>query len=304
MKQKKDELLSTVKFAELMSGHTTFQIGGPADLWVVPRDLDELKDIIKLCRENSTPVYVIGNGSNLLIKDKGIRGCVLTLSEDSFKRIEIKDDLVTVGAGFKIGKLLGVLFQNGLGGLEFLAGIPATIGGALVMNAGWRETGPDTQNKTQIGDFLEEITVLDENGQMLNLAKKDIMFRYRGWNLRDYIVLEAKLKLVKSDKNEISEKIKNNLILKRKKQELAKPSAGCIFKNPEHDSAGRLIDVSGLKGRHVGGAMVSTKHANFIINIGKAKCEDVLRLMDIVCEKVKKDHGVFLDPEVKILGQG
>ena len=183
--------------------------------------------------------------------------------------------------------------NKGLGGLEFLAGIPAAVGGALVMNAG---------GKTSIGDFVEEVTVLDKDGQIRRLGKKEIIFRYRGSNIEKYIVLGAKLKLEKCDKKEISQKIKKILAEKRQRQELDKPSAGCVFKNPPDDSAGKLIDFSGLKGKKVGDAAVSVKHANFIINAGRATCDDVLKLMDMIKDKVKKDHNIELEPEIKILG--
>lgn len=276
-----------------MSKHTTFKIGGPADIWAQPDSLGPLTEIIDLCRRDCIPISVTGNGSNLLVKDKGMNGCVLNLGAGYFKDINIEDTLVTAGAGIESPRLLNALCENGLSGLESLAGIPATLGGMLVMNAG---------GKPSIGDFVQEVTVLDKRGSLVDLDKKEIIFRYRGSDLEKYIVVAAKLKLQKSTKQEVSKKIRECLQEKKLKQELDKPSAGCMFKNPQGDSAGRLIDASGLKGRNVGGAFVSTKHANFIINAGSAKCGDVLKLMDVIRDKVKKDHGIELEPEVKVLG--
>jgi len=292
MKKNSNNILSMMKFCEPMARHTTFRIGGPVDIWAQPQDNQSLNEIIDLCRQDGIPFYVVGNGSNLLVKDQGIKGCVINFNTDSFKTIKTEDVYVTVGAGCELARLLNVLSENGLCGLEFLAGIPATVGGALAMNAGW--------TKAQIGDFVEEVTVMDNKGCLLTLQKKEIIFAYRNCSLDKYIILSAKLKLEKSSKNEVSDRIKKYITEKRIKQELDKPSAGCIFKNPTGDSAGRLIDVSGLKGAAVGGAMVSNKHANFIINNGNATCKDVLNLIEVVRDKVKKDHGIHLEEEIKI----
>ena len=290
MKTRNEKILSMIKFGELMSKHTTFKIGGPVDIWAQPEDMESLSEILNLCRQDNLPVMAIGNGSNLLIKDKGFKACVINMGADNFKGIKIDDNSVTVGAGFNLPKLLNALCEKGLSGLESLAGIPATVGGALAMNA------------SGIGDFVQAVTAVDKNGQIVNLEKKGLIFRYRGSNLEKYIILKAKLKLKNSGTKAIRDKMKGYLSEKIKKQELSKPSAGCVFKNPEGDSAGRLIDASGLKGKNVNGAFVSTKHANFIINMGNARCDDVLKLMDIVRGKVKKDHGISLEPEIKVLG--
>lgn len=311
----KKALLSMMKFSEPMARHTTFRIGGPADIWAEPADLICLKEIMDLCKEEGLPVFIVGNGSNLLVKDSGVKGCVLNLNADAFKGIGIAGSLAKAGAGLKLAMFLNALCKEGLSGLEFLAGIPATVGGALTMNAG----GVYGRVKKQIGEFAEEVTVMDKNGQVFNLGKDEIIFRYRGSNLEKYIVLGAKFKLKKIGKKEVSGRLKGYLAEKIARQELNSPSAGCIFKNPPADSsgrpayaasldklglasAGRLIDLSGLKGKRVGDAMVSTKHANFIINAGRASCSDVLALIDIIKKKVKKDHGVLLETEIRILG--
>ena len=295
----KSSILSMMKFCEPMASHTTFKIGGEADIWAQPADLDAAIQIMNLCKNDGIKIFVVGNGSNLLVKDAGIRGCVLNLDTEYFRGVKIADTAVTAGAGLGLSRLLNILYNKSLSGLEFLAGIPASVGGALAMNAGWQAKG---QEKTQLAEFVEEVTVMDDKGKVLDLPRNEIVFRYRGWNLEKYIIIKAKLRLNKIDKGEILKKTKDFLNSKRVNQEFDKPSAGCIFKNPSGDSAGRLIDISGLKGARVGDAVVSNKHANFIINVDKAKCSDVLKLMDIIQKKVKKDHGVLLEPEIRILG--
>ncbi len=289
--KKNKRILSMIKFCEPMSRHTTFKIGGPVDMWAQPADLESLNEIINLCKQDGVPITIIGNGSNLLVKDEGIKGCVINFDADNFKTVKIEDTYVNAGAGLILARLLNILSNEGLTGLEFLAGIPASLGGALAMNAG--------SPKNQIGSFIEEVTVMNNKGNILKLNKKEIIFRYRGSDLDKYIVLNTKLKLEKSSKDEVSDKIRKCVTEKMEKQELDKPSAGCIFKNPHGDSAGRLIDASGLKGTNVGDASVSAKHANFIINNGNATCKDVLTLIDIIQKKVKKDHNILLESEIK-----
>jgi len=290
-----EKILSMFKFCEPMHKHTTFKIGGPCDIWAEPHDLESLNEILNICRQDGIRVMVVGNGSNLLIKDKGVNACIISLNSVAFKDIKIDDYIVSVGAGCSLSKLLNVLCENGLSGMEFLAGIPASVGGALVMNAG---DGRDLQ----ISDVVEEVTVIDLKGQINVLKEKELVFRYRGSNLEKYIVLKASLRLERSNAVHVRDKIRSCMSEKIEKQELDKPSAGCVFKNPAGDSAGRVIDLSGFKGKNVNDAFVSKKHANFIINAGNAKCADVLKLMDLVRDKVKKDHGVELEPEIKILG--
>jgi UDP-N-acetylmuramate dehydrogenase len=287
-----------MKFCEPMAGHTTFGIGGPVDIWAQPADFDSLREILFLCRQDGIRLFTVGNGSNILVKDKGLTGCVLNLNSQHFKGVDIDGTTVTAGAGIELPRLLTLLGKEGLSGLEFLVGIPATLGGAIAMNAGWAAKGCE---KSEIGDFVHQVTVMDDKGRVSVLGKDKIGFRYRSSNLEGYIILGARLRLSKADKKLISEKTMGYLEHKRSAQELDAPSAGCIFKNPDNDSAGRLIDVSGLKGKRIGGAVVSAKHANFIINAGNATCDDVLSLMDIIRRKVKEDHKVELQTEVKIL---
>jgi len=288
-----DKILSMMKFCEPMREHTTFKIGGPADIWAQPKDLESLMQIIGLCRSESMPVVIAGNGSNLLIKDKGIKACVINLNTAYFKSLKVEADSVTAGAGLGLSRLINVFCKEGLSGLESLAGIPATVGGALAMNAG---------GKAWIGDFIEEVSVMDGELKVRNLDRKELVFRYRGSNLGKYIVLNARFKFRKSNSETVKKQTKRFLDEKIKNQDLAAKSAGCVFKNPNGASAGRLIDLSGFKGKNVGDAFVSEKHTNFIINAQNATCSDVLKLMDKIIVKVKKDHGVRLEPEIKVLG--
>lgn len=303
MKIRNKKLLSMMKFCEPMAMHTTFKIGGPADIWAQPSDMGSLAEIVNLCKQDGIPTFVVGNGSNLLVSDKGIAGCVLNLNREGFGDIGIDGVTVKAGAGLPVTRLLAGLCDNELSGLEFLAGIPATVGGALVTNAGGRwQAANGKRRMANIGDFVEQVTVLDRAGQVKDLDKKQLIFRYRGSNLEKYIVLKARLKLQRGDKKIILRLTKEYLAQKRQRQELDKPSAGCIFKNPPGDSAGRVIELSGLKGKRIGGAMVSERHANFIINAGRASCGDVLSLMDAIRKKVKIDHGILLEPEIRVLG--
>jgi len=288
-----EKILSMMRFCEPMYKHTTFRIGGPCDIWAVPEDLESLSEILKLCIRDGIPVMAVGNGSNLLVKDQGLKVCLINLDAGSFKDIRIEGDAAEAGAGISLTRMLNILCDNGLGGLEFLSGIPATVGGALAMNAG---------GGTSIGDSVEQVTVIDRKGQISDLKKNELVFRYRWSNLEKYIILKAKFKLKKSSHSDVRGKMNKYLAEKVQNQELDKPSAGCVFKNPENDSAGRLIDASGLKGKNVGDAAISSKHANFIINTGNARCEDVLELINIVRDKVKKDYNIELEPEIKILG--
>ncbi len=306
----KQPILSELRFCEPMSRHTTFKIGGPVDIWAQPQDLASLGQILGLCQEEHIKVFAVGNGSNLLIGDEAIKACFINLNAENFKQLDIRGDTVTAGSGLAVPALLNALAGQGLSGMEFLAGVPASVGGALVSNAGGSYScrpsgaysgGPSGARK-EIADLVVEAAVMNKNGEIFTLSKKDIIFRYRGCSLEKFIVLKVKMRLARSAKGKVLGGIKGYLKQKSINQELGLPSAGCIFKNPQGDSAGRLIDASGLKGARVGDAVVSHKHANFIINTGRAACRDVLALMGIIRKKVKKDHGVLLESEIKILG--
>ncbi|MDI6758568.1 MAG: UDP-N-acetylmuramate dehydrogenase [Candidatus Omnitrophota bacterium] len=287
-----ERLKGRVRLKEALKSHTTFKIGGPAEFFIEPKDIQDLKNIILNAGKIKIPIFLIGAGSNILVSDKGVSGVVLRLSGVNFKKLLIKGDNVWLGAGLLIRQFLSKTIKHGLSGAEFLAGIPGTIGGALIMNAG-------AYGRT-IGDLIEEVSVMDYNGNIKAFKKKKIKFGYRISGLAKYIVLGAVLKLKKENKKKIQERIKKILSQRRQAQGVLLANAGCIFKNPAGDSAGRLIELCGLKGRTIGCAEVSRKHANFILNKGNAKAVDVLKLMDLAKKEVKKKFNITLMPEVKI----
>ena len=284
-----------IRFNELLSRHTSFRIGGPADVWIYPKDISDIKNILMFCKGYNIPVTTLGRGTNVLISDKGIRGVVLNL-ERGLCDINIKGERITCGAGALLSKLLKQAAKEELTGLEFAAGIPGTIGGAVCMNAG-------TKTKhTTIGDFVESVKVIDMKGNVSELGKDDLCFGYRKSNLSEYIIVEVELKLKRGKEKEINDSISLFLEHKKSTQVLDIPSAGCIFKNPDGHSAGRLIDEAGLKGLAVGDAQVSMKHANFIVNNGNASAQDILELIKKIKLTVFEKTGVKLEEEIKIIG--
>lgn len=291
-----------IKFNESLAGHTTFRIGGPAEFWVEPGDLKELVSVIKAAKKKNIPLFIIGAGSNILGLDTGIKGIVVSLNRGYFKKIEAKKNKILCGAGARLASLVGKARSSNLGGLEFLSGIPGTVGGALAMNAGISERIKGIGLRVKgIGDLAEEVRVMDYNGDIFTLKKKNLKFDYRSSNLSKYIILNATLKLKKRKRAAIKKNIDEYLSRRMITQDTSYPSAGCVFKNPSlGESAGRLIDLCGLKGKSVGGASVSLKHANFIFNKGNAKSGDVMRLMSLIRRKVKDRFNVELEPEIKI----
>ncbi|MCM8796169.1 MAG: UDP-N-acetylmuramate dehydrogenase [Candidatus Omnitrophica bacterium] len=293
------DLKIKIRFDVPLDKYTTFKIGGPAKYFLEPKNTEELIRAVKLLKRypprakgGKLPILILGSGSNILVMDKGIEAVVIHLNSAYFKKISLKKgQRLQVGSGARLSRILSFSRRHNLSGLEFLAGIPGTLGGAIMMNAGI----PD---KT-IADRIENVTVMDYNGRIKTLAKKEIKFTYRSSNLSKYIILSATLKLSK-DKNSVKEKIKYYLKKRYLTQDLMYPSAGCIFKNPPGESAGRLIDLCGLKGKRIHDACISKRHANFILNLGKARAKDVLRLIRLVKKKVKKKFHINLEPEIKI----
>ncbi len=283
-----------VKFEEPMSGHTTFRIGGPAEIFVYPSDEEDLVRVLDYADSHKMGVFVIGGGSKLLVGDKGIRGFVVSLNAPPFGGIDIKDDAVSAGCGLKVGELLKRTASEGLGGLEFLSGIPGTLGGALVMNAGWPTRA--------IGDYVEEVTLIRGREKMA-VGRSGLKFSYRGSNLGDAVLLSVKLRLEKKRADNIEAELKANLEKKRKTQDLGYPSVGSIFLNPSGKvPAWRVIESCGFRGKAVGGAAVSEKHANFIVNRGGASASDVMELIDKIQKKVFKEHQIVLKLEAKLTG--
>lgn len=288
------ELEVAVRFDELLSRHTTFQIGGPADIWLEPLNICALRGAILNCRQKKIPYIVIGRGSNILFSDEGFRGAVIYLGSRAFTRIQIENSCVSCGAGAVLNNLIGETQSKGLSGLEFLAGIPASIGGAVIMNAG--------NQQECIGVLVKRVTVVDNEAQIKELDVPQLCFSYRSSNLAGYVVVGICLELAKSAPEKIKENISGYLQRKKKTQDLLARSAGCIFKNPAHClSAGAMIDACGLKGRRCGGAEVSTKHGNFIINRNNAKASDILHLINLIQEEIINKFSVWLEPEITII---
>jgi UDP-N-acetylmuramate dehydrogenase len=295
-------LKGKVRLQEPLKYHTTFKIGGPAKFFLEPKDTGDLKALLNLLRRGKISFLLIGAGSNLLISDKGVDKAVLSLRSPYFQRIHFKNTSLEVAAGAMLNRVVLAAQRHGLSGLEFLAGIPGTIGGALVMNAGITEKGrsPQSPSVRSIGDLIEKVIVMDYNGNIKTLDKKDIEFGYRESSLAKYIILGARLKLVKKNKKEIKNRIQKYINYRKGTQDATGNSAGCIFKNPRGYSAGKLIDLCDLKGKKIGDASVSRKHANFILNTGQARAQDVFKLMDLIRERVKDRFNITLKSEIKI----
>lgn len=288
-----------VVFKEKMSPHTSFRIGGPADIWAEPRDIKDLRRILIFAGTKRIPLFVIGSGTNLLVNDRGFKGMVIRLGAEFFNNIEIKGNCVKAGAGFNVSRLVRICCDRSLGGIESLVGIPGTVGGAVYMNAGG-SANPIYRN---IGEFVTSLEVIDYKGRIKRLRKGQLEFGYRRSNLDPYIILEACLTLEKGDAAELRSRASRFLKMKRDKQALDMPSAGCVFKNPENSqfTCGQMIDMLGLKGARMGGAEISKKHANFIVNRNGATFRDVSGLIDLIRKKVDENFKIPLELEIKII---
>ena len=286
------KLKGRVSLAEPLKGRTTFKIGGPAKFFVEPKDPGDLKLLLTLVKRYNFHSFVIGRGSNLLISDKGINGVVLRLNTGWFNKLFFRDNYLNAGSGVALSRVLLFAKEHGLSGAEFLAGIPGTVGGALAMNAGIAVKS--------IGDLVRDVTVMDYAGNIKTFNKKNIKFGYRESNLSKYIILSTRIRLIKKNKERIKDRIRKYISYRKLTQDLSKPSAGCIFRNPAGDSAGRLIDLCGLKGKRIGGAAVSLKHANFILNLKEASSGDVCKLMGFIRKKVNSKFNINLTPEIRI----
>jgi UDP-N-acetylmuramate dehydrogenase len=277
---------------EKLAQFTTFRIGGVADYFVEPVDPCDAVNIVNYAKNKDIPYYVMGNGSNVLISDEGIRGLVLNL-ESGFSYMRHENGKIIAGAGVKMAKFVDFCIQNGYRGVEMLAGIPATVGGALVMNAG--------AYGGEMSDYVVEVQVV-KNGEIKRLTKEESGFMYRNSKLRQAVVLEGVFELPKGNPEEVSRKRKELLLKRNDAQPVEIPNAGCIFKNPKDNYAAKLIEECGLKGKSIGGAMVSPKHSNFIVNYDKATAEDVIELIKIIRKTVKEKYGIKLELEVKLIG--
>ncbi len=279
--------------SEPLKNHTTFKIGGPAKCIFMPDSIDEIKDIISYCKENNQEYMILGNGSNVLFMDEGYNGIIIQIYSN-MNKISLRDQVIYGEAGALLSKLAAVARDNSLGGMEFAAGIPGTLGGAVVMNAG--------AYGGEMKDIVEYVDVLESDGVVKRYSCQDMDFAYRHSIIdNDKIVLGAALKLYKADKEQIIDKMNELKDARVSKQPLEYPSAGSTFKRPEGYFAGKLIQDAGLKGYSVGGAMVSDKHSGFVINYNNATARDVLAVIEDVKTKVYDTYGVMLEPEVKII---
>lgn len=288
---KKDNLQINVP----MKKHTSFKVGGPVDVLVMPEKYDEVVKVIELCERYDVNYYIVGNGSNLLVKDGGIRGVVIKLLR--LNKLQIGNDKIIAGCGVPLGFLSRKARDKSLTGLEFACGIPGSVGGAVAMNAG--------AYNGEISSIIESVLVIDNKGNMRRINKDELEFGYRTSIIlkQKYVALEATFKLEKGDKEKISTRI-NDLMRRRiENQPLEYPSAGSTFKRPAGHFAAKLIQDSGLKGKSIGGAQVSEKHSGFIINKENATAKDILNLIKFVKHTVKSKFNVDLDPEVRIIGE-
>ena len=285
-----------IKLDEPMKKHISFRVGGPADILVKPRTEEQIKNIIDFAKKENIPYIVKGNGSNLLVKDGGIRGIVIEIT-DNFNSYEIEDKIIKVQSGALLSIIGRAALKQNLKGFEFAAGIPGTIGGALAMNAG--------AYGGEMKDIVKSVRLMDTDGNIFNFSNEDMKFGYRKSILSksDYIVLGAEIELEKGDYEEIKEMMKDFSNRRITKQPLNLPSAGSTFKRPEGYFAAKLIDDSGLRGLTLRNAQVSDKHCGFVVNLGDAKARDILDLMYVVKSTVKNKFGVTLEEEVKILGE-
>ncbi|WP_250277652.1 UDP-N-acetylmuramate dehydrogenase [[Clostridium] colinum] len=280
---------------EPMKNHTTFKIGGNADYLLLPNTIQEILDCIKICEKNNIDYYIIGNGSNLLVSDKGFRGAIIKLFKN-FNNIEIDKNIIKVQSGATLSSIAKKAYENSLKGFEFAAAIPGTIGGGVSMNAG--------AYGGELKDVIKEVTIL-ENGKIITLDNKDCEFEYRNSKIlkNRLVVLEAIIELEIGEKEEILEKMKQNNKARNEKQPVEYPSAGSTFKRPVNNFAGKLIMEAGLAGKSIGGACISNKHCGFIINNGNATCEDVLKLADFACKEVKNKFNITLEKEIRVIGE-
>ena len=286
---------SEIKIDENMSNHIHFKVGGPVDILLIPSKVSQVVETLKICKNENIPYFIIGNGSNLLVKDGGIRGVVIKLS--NLLSIEVNGNIIKASSGTLLEDVSKKAVENSLTGFEFACGIPGSVGGAVFMNAGAYDG--------EIKNVIKEAEVLDRDGNIKVLSKEELELGYRTSKVMkdNLVVISATFELTKGDKEKIRERV-NELTEKREsKQPLEYPSAGSTFKRPEGYFAGKLIQDAGLKGASLGGAAVSEKHSGFVINKDGATAEDVLNLIAHVQNEVKKQFGVELHTEVRIIGE-
>lgn len=288
---------SNIFFNEPMKKYTSFKIGGPAECLIKVETQSEIKEVLKIVNENKIPLTIIGNGSNILVSDNGIKGIVLKINIDNLKIIDFNDTVeICVGSGFKLSMLSQILLQNNISGFEELSGIPGTIGGAIKMNAG--------AHGKEFKDIVQNVKVIDYKGNIKILNKEDLNFSYRHsiFSEENYIILETTLRLQKGTKEQIKNKMNEYKNYRKEKQPIEYPSAGSTFKRGKDYITAKLIDEAGLKGYKIGGAEISTKHAGFIINTGNATAKDVLDLIQYVKNTIKEKFNKDIQLEIEVIG--
>ena len=296
---RKEEIRRLIKgkvfFNVPMKQFTSMKVGGPVDVLLFPRNVGELKKVVRYARKKSIPITILGKGTNMIVRDKGIRGWMINLMQ-GLKKIRAEREVVEAEAGASLQRLVQFSVQKGLTGFEPFYGIPGTVGGGLSMNAGaWG---------SELKDILLSMTLMKENGDIIERPRSRLRFSYRGLALPSkWVILKGRFQLKKGKKKEMVERIKSYSEQRREKQPLDYPSAGSIFKNPAGGGAGRWIEDAGLKGYRIGQAMVSERHANFIINLGNATATEVIHVMEWVEKKVSEEKGVALEREVKVVGE-
>lgn len=281
---------------EPMSKHTTFKIGGTADIFVKLRNTEQIEKLLNLCKNKNVPIKIIGNGSNILVRDNGVRGIVAKICTNSYDFLD--EETIRVDAGMLNSKVSRILLENSLTGFEFASGIPGTIGGAVKMNAG--------AYGSQMSDVVIRTKYIDlEDMQIKEITKEEQKFGYRKsiFSTTKRVIIDTTLKLEKADKEHIQEKINQNNESRRTKQPIDKPSAGSTFKRGEDFITAQLIDDCGLKGYTIGGAQVSTKHAGFVVNAGNATASDVIELMELIKKSVQEKFNKNIDLEIEVIGE-
>ena len=287
-----DEFEAIVRHDEPLAPHTWFTLGGPAQYFAEPRNVEELATLVERCQHEELPLRLLGGGSNVLVRDEGVPGVVVSLANANFAKVEVHGTRVIAGGGAKLGHVISTAVGEGLAGLETLVGIPGTIGGALHGNAGGR--GGD------IGQWTHRASVMNRNGEIVERQREELVFAYRQSSLDELVILSADFELENEDPEQLTKRMQTQWIAKKAAQPLGHQRTGCIFKNPRGMSAGMLIDQAGLKGTRVGGAEVSDRHANFIIAEPGATAQDVLRLIELVRSRVSDRLGVELETEIEV----
>ncbi|MBS4026709.1 MAG: UDP-N-acetylmuramate dehydrogenase [Clostridia bacterium] len=291
-----EKLQGEVLHQEPMKNHTTWKIGGPADILVIPNEIEEVIRVVTEANRHDIPITVIGNGSNILVKDGGIRGIVIKIN-NGLKRVKVNNNVIEAEAGVMLPKLARIAVEHSLTGLEFAAGIPATLGGAILMNAG--------ALGGEIGRYIEKISWVDSRGNVRYTDNSELKFSYRQTILPEQalILVKAWLRMEAGESNNIHRKMTEYLTKRRMSQPINKPNSGSVFINPPGNFAGKIIEEAGLKGTKVGDAQISELHANFIINTGNATARDVLALIHLIEERVLTQSGIKLETEVRVLGE-